>query len=70
MQIGGTRIIVVLVGLGRTWFSTCRMLSLQEALTFDITKDAALYASTSRFVAWLGTFPQFTPQDDLEDSSS
>ena len=23
----------------------------------DITKDAAFYTSTSRFVAWLGTFP-------------
>ena len=24
----------------------------------DITKDAAFYTSTSRFVAWLGTFPE------------
>jgi hypothetical protein len=24
----------------------------------DMTKDAAFYTSTSRFVAWLGTFPQ------------
>ena len=41
----------------------------------DITKDAAFYTSTSRFVVWLVTFPQdrqviWSPQDDLEDSSS
>jgi hypothetical protein len=41
----------------------------------DVTKDAAFYASTSRFVAWLGAFPQehqelWLPKDDLRDSSS
>jgi hypothetical protein len=41
----------------------------------DITKDAAFYSSSSRFVAWLGTFPAFPqpghqPLDDLADSSS
>ena len=24
----------------------------------DVTKDAAFYTSTARFVAWLGAFPQ------------
>ena len=39
-------------------------------MTFnDITKDVAFYTSTSRFVAWLGTFPKyphpsFMPQDE------
>jgi hypothetical protein len=41
----------------------------------DVTKDAAFYTTTSRFVAWLGTFPQerqqlWLPKDDLRDSSS
>ena len=40
-----------------------------------VTKDAAFYTSTSRFVAWLGAFPQerqelWLPKDDLRDSSS
>ncbi len=40
-----------------------------------VTKDAAFYATTSRFVAWLGAFPQerqdlWLPKDDLRDSSS
>ncbi len=38
-------------------------------------KDAAFYTTTSRFVAWLGAFPQerqklWLPKDDLRDSSS
>ena len=41
----------------------------------DVTKDAVFYASTSRFVAWLGAFSQerqglWLPKDDLQDSSS
>jgi hypothetical protein len=41
----------------------------------DVTKDAAFYITTSRFVAWLGAFPQerqrlWLPKDDLRDSSS
>jgi hypothetical protein len=41
----------------------------------DITKDAAFYTTTSRFVAWLGAFTQerkslWLPKDDLKDSSS
>jgi len=41
----------------------------------DVTKDAAFYTTTSRFVAWLGAFPQerqklWLPKDDLRDSSS
>ena len=41
----------------------------------DITKNAAFYTSTSRFVAWLGALPQdrqflWLPQDDVQDSSS
>ncbi len=41
----------------------------------DVTKDAAFYTSTSRFVSWLGAFPQerqelWLPKDDLRDSSS
>jgi hypothetical protein len=41
----------------------------------DITKDAAFYTTTSRFVAWLGAFSQerqrlWLPKDDLRDSSS
>ncbi len=45
-------------------------------MTFnDITKDAAFYTTTSRFVAWLGAFSQerqglWLPKDDLKDSSS
>jgi hypothetical protein len=41
----------------------------------DVTRDAAFYTTTSRFVAWLGAFSQecqklWLPKDDLEDSSS
>jgi hypothetical protein len=41
----------------------------------DVTKDAAYYTTTSRFVAWLGAFSQkrqrlWLPKDDLRDSSS
>ena len=41
----------------------------------DITKDAAFYTTTSRFLAWLGAFSQerqrlWLPKDDLQDSSS
>ena len=41
----------------------------------DVTKDAAFYTSTARFVAWLGAFPQerrelWLPKDYLRDSSS
>ncbi len=45
-------------------------------MTFnDVTKDAAFYTTTSRFVAWLGAFSQerqdlWLPKDDLRDSSS
>jgi hypothetical protein len=40
-----------------------------------VTKDDAFYTTTSRFVAWLGAFPQerqelWLPKDDLRDSSS
>ncbi len=40
-----------------------------------VTKDAAFYTTTSRFVAWLGVLPQerqelWLSQDDLRDSSS
>ena len=40
-----------------------------------VTKDAAFYTTTSRFVAWIGAFPQerqelWLPKDDLRDSSS
>jgi hypothetical protein len=41
----------------------------------DVTKDATVYTSTSRFVAWLGAFSHerqdlWLPKDDLQDSSS
>ena len=41
----------------------------------DVTKDAAFYTTTSRFVAWLGAFSQerqelWLSKDDLRDSSS
>jgi hypothetical protein len=41
----------------------------------DVTKDAAFYTTTSRFVTWLGAFSQerqelWLPKDDLRDSSS
>ena len=41
----------------------------------DVTKDAAFYTTTSRFVAWLGAFSQerqglWLPKDDLQDPSS
>jgi hypothetical protein len=40
-----------------------------------VTKDAAFYTTTSRFVSWIGAFPQerqelWLPKDDLRDSSS
>ncbi len=40
-----------------------------------VTKDAAFYTTTSRFVSWLGSFSQerqelWLPKDDLRDSSS
>jgi hypothetical protein len=40
-----------------------------------VTKDAAFYTTTSRFVSWIGTFSQarqelWLPKDDLRDSSS
>ncbi len=40
-----------------------------------VTKDAAFYATTSRFVSFLGAFSQerhrlWLPTDDLQDSSS
>ena len=40
-----------------------------------VTKDAAFYTTTSRFVVWLGAFSQerqelWLPKDDLRDSSS
>jgi hypothetical protein len=41
----------------------------------DVTKDAAFYTTTSRFVVWLGAFSQerqglWLPKDDLQDSFS
>jgi hypothetical protein len=45
-------------------------------VTFNcVTKDAAFYTTTSRFVAWIGTFSQerqklWLPKDDLRDSSA
>ena len=45
-------------------------------MTFnDVTKDAAFYTTTSRFVTWLGSFPQerknlWLTKDDLQDSAS
>ncbi len=40
-----------------------------------VTKDAVFYTTTSRFVVWIGAFPQerqelWLPKDDLRDSSS
>jgi hypothetical protein len=40
-----------------------------------VTKDAAFYVTTSRFVSWIGAFSQarqelWLPKDDLRDSSS
>ena len=40
-----------------------------------VTKDAAFYTTTSRFVSWIGAFSQarqelWLPKDDLRDSSS
>jgi len=40
-----------------------------------VTKDAAFYTTTSRFVSWMGAFSQerqklWLPKDDLRDSSS
>ena len=45
-------------------------------MTFnDVTKDAAFYTTTSRFVAWFGAFSQerqelWLTKDELRDSSS
>ncbi len=47
-----------------------------SGVTFnDVTKDAAFYTTTSRFVAWFGAFSQerqklWLPKDDLQDSAS
>jgi hypothetical protein len=51
----------------------CLLTTLLKMLHF--TEDAAFYTATSRFLAWLGTFPQerqelCLPKDDLRDSSS
>ena len=40
-----------------------------------VTKDAAFYTTTSRFVSWIGAFSQarqelWLPKDDLRDSSA
>ncbi len=40
-----------------------------------VTEDAAFYTTTSRFVTWIGAFPQerqelLLPTDDLRDCSS
>ena len=49
---------------------------LGVALTLNcVTKDAAFYTTTSRFVSWIGALPQerqelWLPKDDLRDSSS
>jgi hypothetical protein len=63
----------------KDWAHMCIHLPHAEGgfgVTFnDVTKDAAFYSTTSRFVAWLGAFPQerrklWLPKDDLRDSSS
>ena len=63
----------------KAWTHMCLHLPHTEGgfgVTFnDVTKDAAFYITTSRFVAWLGAFPQerqklWLPKDDLRDSSS
>ena len=63
----------------KDWAHMCIHLPHAEGgfgVTFnDVTKDAAFYTTTSRFVAWLGAFPQerqklWLPKDDLRDSSS
>ncbi len=41
----------------------------------DVTKDAAFYTTTSRFVGWLDAFSQerqnlWLPKDDLKDPST
>jgi hypothetical protein len=54
----------------------CSSPSKINGVTFnDITKDAAIYTSTSRFVAWLGAFYRerqslWLPKDNLKDSST
>jgi hypothetical protein len=63
----------------KDWAHMCIHLPHAEGdfgVTFnDVTKDAVFYTTTSRFVAWLGAFPQerqklWLPKDDLRDSSS
>jgi hypothetical protein len=63
----------------KDWAHICIHLPHVEdgfGVTFnDVTKDDAFYTTTSRFVAWLGAFPQerqklWLPKDDLRDSSS
>lgn len=70
-QMVGTR----LGKSGHTWLSIHPMLRAAVVTFNDVTKDAAFYTTTSRFVAWLGAFPQerqklWLPKDDLRDSSS
>jgi hypothetical protein len=61
---------------GHTWYFTCRILTGGFGVTFKaVTKDAAFYTTTSRFVAWLGAFSQecqilWLPKDDLQDSAA
>ena len=63
----------------KAWAHMCLHLPASEGgfgVTFnDVTKDAAFYTTTSRFVAWLGAFSQerqavWLHTDDLRDSSS
>jgi hypothetical protein len=63
----------------KDWAHMVLLLSHAEGgfgVTFNcVTKDAAFYTTTSRFVAWIGAFSQerqklWLPKDDLQDSSS
>ena len=61
--------------LPHTWSFICHTQGGFGVSFNCVTKDAAFYTTTSRFVVWIGAFSQerqelWLPKDDLRDSSS
>jgi hypothetical protein len=63
----------------RTWAHLCLHLPHAQGVfgvsSNDLSRDAAFYTTTSRFVAWMGAFSQerqglWLPKDNLKDASS
>jgi hypothetical protein len=77
MALSRTQMVgMCLTRTGRTWSFIYRTLRGVLVCPFNcVTKDAAFYTTTSRFVCWIGAFSQarqelWLPKDDLRDSSS